>query len=164
MKHITPCLWFDDNAEEAARFYTSLFPNSKIKHISHYGEAAAKASGRPVGSVLTVLFDLNGQEFMALNGGPLFKFSESVSFMVMCDDQAEIDRCWNALCGPGSGGEESQCGWLKDRFGLSWQIVPRAFMDMMQDKDPRKVERLMQAMLGMTKFDIAALRRAFDAG
>jgi predicted 3-demethylubiquinone-9 3-methyltransferase (glyoxalase superfamily) len=162
MKHITPCLWFDDNAEEAARFYTSIFPNSKIKHIGHYGEAAAAASGRPLGSVLTVLFDLNGQEHMALNGGPIFKFSEAVSLMVMCESQAEVDHFWNALCGPGSGGEESQCGWLKDRFGLSWQIVPVVFMQMMQDRDPRKVERVMKAMLTMRKFDIAVLQRAYS--
>lgn len=158
---ITPCLWFDENAEEAANFYISIFPGSRIKHISYYGKAAATASGRPGGSVLTVLFELRGEEFMAVNGGPMFTFTEATSFMVMCESQEEIDRYWNALCGPGSGGKESQCGWLKDRYGLSWQIVPAVFMQMMQDKDAQRVERLMQAMLTMRKFDIATLETAF---
>lgn len=162
MKNITPCLWFNRNAEEAVRFYTSIFKNSKIKHISHYDQSTAKVSGQPAGSVLTVVFELNGQEFMALNGGPVFKLSEAMSLMAMCDNQQEVDQYWNALCGPGSGGEESMCGWLKDRFGLSWQIVPTEFMQMMQNKDPRKVERAMKAMLGMRKLDVAALKRAFE--
>ena len=164
MKRITPCLWFDGQAEAAAKFYTSIFPNSKIKHVSRTGEAIAAASGQPVGSVLTVLFDLNGQEYMGLNGGPMFKFTEAVSLMVMCESQEEVDRYWNALCGPGSGGQESQCGWLKDRYGLSWQIVPTALMEMMYDKNAAKVERAMKAMLTMTKFDIAALWRAYQGG
>ena len=161
MKHITPCLWFDSNAEEAVKFYTSLLPNSRIKHTTRYTEASSKASGQPKGSVLTILFDLLGQEFMALNGGPIFKFNESVSMMVMCENQQEIDRLWNALAGPGSGGQENQCGWLKDKYGLSWQIVPTVFMDMMKG-DPLKFERAMSAMLTMRKFDIAALQRAYD--
>ncbi len=159
MRQITPCLWFDGQAEEAARFYTSIFPNSKIKKITRYGKAAAAASGQPEGSVLTVLFELNGQEFMALNGGPLFKFTEAVSFMVMCENQADVDRYWAALV---AGGEESQCGWLKDRYGLSWQIVPTAFMRMMEKPDAAGFERAMTALLGMQKMDIAALERAYN--
>jgi len=161
MKHITPCLWFDNNAEEAVKFYTSVFPKSKIKNTTHYGEAASKASGQPKGSVLTILFELLGQEIMALNGGPIFKFTEAISLMVMCETQQEIDQIWNALAGPGSGGQESQCGWLKDKYGLSWQIVPAAFMEMMKG-DPAKFERAMSAMLTMIKFDIATLQRAYD--
>lgn len=165
MKNITPCLWFDRQAEEAANFYVSIFKGkgaSRITHISRYDQATAKASGQPTGSVLTVTFELNGQEFMALNGGPVFKFTEAVSLMVMCDNQQEVDDFWNALCGPGSGGHESQCGWLKDRFGLSWQIVPKAFMEMMKDKDAEKVERAMKAMLGMRKLDVATLQGAYE--
>ena len=161
MKQITPCLWFDDNAEDAAKFYTSIFKNSRIKHIARYDEATAAASGQPKGSVLTVLFELHGQEFMGLNGGPMFKFNEAVSFMIMCDNQEEVDRYWNALSGPGSGGQESQCGWLKDRFGVSWQIVPVAFMEMMQDKDAAKFERVMAALMPMKKIDINTLKRAY---
>ncbi len=160
MKSITPCLWFDDQGEEAARFYTSIFKNSKIKQVARYGESGAAVSGRPKGSVMTVLFELQGQEFMALNGGPMFKFTEAVSFMVMCENQDEVDRYWKALL---QGGEESQCGWLKDKFGLSWQVVPTAVHEMMQDKDPVRSERVMKAILGMKKIDIAALRRAYES-
>ena len=162
MKHITPCLWFDTNAEEAVKFYTSLFPNSKIKHTTRYGDAAAKASGQPKGSVLTIMFEMLGQEYMALNGGPIFKFTEAISLMVMCENQQEIDRLWNALAGPDSGGEESQCGWLKDKFGLSWQIVPTVFTEMMHG-DLNGFERAMGALMPMRKIDIATLRRAYDA-
>lgn len=168
MKHITPCLWFDSNAEEAVQFYTSIFKSerggSKIKDIAHYGESAAKMSGRPKGSVMTVMFELQGQEFMALNGGPMFKFTEAVSFMVNCENQEEVDRYWEALSGPGSGGEEGPCGWLKDKFGLSWQIVPTALNEMMQDKDPKKSERVMKALLQMKKLDIQALKHAYERG
>lgn len=157
MRAITPCLWFDNQAEEAARFYTSVFKNSKLKHISRYGQEIAAAAGRPAGSVLTVLFEINGQEFMALNGGPLFKFTEAVSLMVMCENQAEVDRYWAVLS---EGGQESQCGWLKDRFGLSWQIVPTMFMQMMEGGDTARFDRTMSALLGMQKIDIAALERA----
>jgi predicted 3-demethylubiquinone-9 3-methyltransferase (glyoxalase superfamily) len=138
-----------------------VFRNLKIKSTSYVGEAAAKASGQPEGLVLIIVFDINGQEFMALNGGPQFRFNEAVSLMIMCDDQAEVDRYWNALSGPGSGGEESACGWLKDRFGLSWQIVPAAFMDMMEKGDSRQQERVMSALMPMRKIDLAALQRAY---
>ncbi len=158
MKRITPCLWFDTQAEEAASFYTSIFKDSKIKHIARYGDSAANDSGRPKGSVMTVLFELAGQEFMALNGGPMFKFTEAVSFMVMCENQDEVDRYWQALL---QGGEESQCGWLKDKFGLSWQVVPTAVNDMMRDKDPVRAERVMKAILGMRKIDLAELEAAY---
>ncbi len=160
MRQIIPCLWFNGQAEEAARFYTSLFKNSKIKNIALQGEAVAAATGRPAGSVLTVTFELNGQEFLALNGGPQFKFTEAVSFMVFCENQDEVDRYWAALT---AGGEESQCGWLKDRYGLSWQVVPTRFMQMLQDPDADRVNRVMTAMMGMVKFDIAALERAYQA-
>jgi predicted 3-demethylubiquinone-9 3-methyltransferase (glyoxalase superfamily) len=160
MQRITPCLWFDHQAEEAVKFYASIFKDSKIKHIARYGEMGAAVSGQPAGSVMTVLFDLQGQEFMALNGGPMFKFTEAVSFMVMCESQDEVDRYWKALS---EGGEESQCGWLKDKFGLSWQVVPAQLNEMMQDKDPKRSERVMMAILGMKKLDIQVLRRAYES-
>jgi len=160
MKHITPCLWFDKNAEEAVNFYLSVFKNSKIKTTAYYGEAASKASGQPKGSVLTIHFELNGQEFMALNGGPVFKFNEAVSFMVMCEDQKEIDHYWNSLTS--GGGQESQCGWLKDKFGVSWQIVPVGFDEMLRAKDTKTSERVMNAMLQMTKMDIQKLKNAYE--
>jgi predicted 3-demethylubiquinone-9 3-methyltransferase (glyoxalase superfamily) len=159
MKHITPCLWFDSNAEEAAKFYTSIFKNSKIKNIACYGESGSLASHQPKGSVMTVLFELQGQEFMGLNGGPLFKFSEAVSFMVYCENQEEIDRYWKALS---EGGEEGPCGWLRDKFGLSWQIVHTDLYEMMQDKDAAKGERVMKAILGMRKLDVQQLRQAYE--
>ncbi len=160
MRSFTPCLWFDGQAEEAAKFYTSVFKNSRIKHVSRYGKSAAAASGQPEGSVLTVLFELNGQEFMALNGGPQFKFTEAVSFMVMCENQDEIDHYWAALT---EGGGEGQCCWLKDRYGVSWQIVPTQFMQMMQDRDPARFERVMTALLTMGKPELAALQRAYES-
>ena len=158
MQKITPCWWFDDQAEEAVKFYASIFKNSKIKSITRYSEDAAKVSGRPKGSVLTVAFRLAGQEFLALNGGPIFKFTEAVSFIVNCQTQAEVDRLWEKLS---EGGEKGQCGWLKDKYGLSWQIVPTMLSKMLQDKDARKSERVMSALLQMKKLDIKRLEQAF---
>jgi predicted 3-demethylubiquinone-9 3-methyltransferase (glyoxalase superfamily) len=155
---ITPCLWFDSNAEEAVEFYTSIFENSRITGMTRYGEAGAQAAQRPAGSVMTILFQLQGQEFMALNGGPVFMFSPAVSFMVNCQTQEEIDDLWTRLS---EGGEIIECGWLKDRFGLSWQIVPTVLGEMLQDPDPVKTEHVMQAMLQMKKIDIAALEQAY---
>ena len=158
---ITPCLWFDNQAEEAARFYTGIFKNSKIGKISRYTEAGREAHGRPPGSVMTVEFELNGQPFTALNGGPHFKFNEAVSFQVMCQDQEEVDYYWNNLT---SGGDPNaqQCGWVKDKYGLSWQVVPTALIEMMGDPDREKSGRAMEAMLKMKKIDIAAMRRAYE--
>ena len=158
MQNITPCLWFDDQAEKAVKFYASIFKNSKIKSITRYSEDAAKVSGRPKGSVLTVAFQLAGQEFLALNGGPIFKFTEAVSFIVNCQTQAEVDRLWEKLS---EGGEKGQCGWLKDKYGLSWQIVPTILSKMLQDKDARKSKRVMSALLQMKKLDIKRLQQAF---
>jgi predicted 3-demethylubiquinone-9 3-methyltransferase (glyoxalase superfamily) len=160
MNKIQPCLWFDSQAEEAAAFYVSIFKNSKITDVARYGEAGAKASGRPKGSAMTVAFELEGQSFVGLNGGPMFKFTEAVSFMVDCKDQKEVDEFWAKLS---KGGEEGPCGWLKDKYGLSWQIVPKALPEMLKDKDPKKAERVMSAMLQMKKIDVAALKRAYDA-
>lgn len=153
MQKITPFLWFDREAEEAARFYCSIFQNSKIGTIARYGEAGPG----PKGSVMTIAFELDGQPFTALNGGPHFKFSEAISFVVNCKDQAEVDELWDKLS---EGGEKSRCGWLKDRYGLSWQIVPTALMELMSDPDPERSRRVMQAMLQMTKIDIAKLKAA----
>ena len=159
MQKITPFLWFDDQAEDAVNFYTSLFKNSKIGRIFHYTEEAAEKSGRPVGSVLTIEFEIEGQKFVALNGGPLFKFNESVSFVVNCETQEEVDYFWRKLTA--DGGEESQCGWLKDKFGLSWQVTPTVLIDMLHDKDPEKAERVMKAMLQMQKIEIPKLKAAY---
>jgi predicted 3-demethylubiquinone-9 3-methyltransferase (glyoxalase superfamily) len=159
MKGITSCLWFDHQAEEAARFYTSVFKNSRLGSISRYGDAGAHASGRPQGSVMTVEFELAGQKFLGLNGGPEFKFSEAVSFIVNCENQQEIDEFWTKLS---EGGSEGPCGWLKDKFGLSWQVAPTALGEMLADRDPARTERVMAAMLTMQKLDLAALRRAYD--
>jgi predicted 3-demethylubiquinone-9 3-methyltransferase (glyoxalase superfamily) len=159
MQKITPHLWFDNQAEEAVQFYVSLFKNSKILNVARYGEAGAKISGRPQGSVMTVTFQLDGQEFIALNGGPLFKFTEAISFLVNCETQAEVDELWEKLS---EGGAKGPCGWLKDRYGLSWQIVPKALGEMMQDKDPKKSEKVMAALLQMTKLDLAGLKRAYE--
>jgi predicted 3-demethylubiquinone-9 3-methyltransferase (glyoxalase superfamily) len=153
MQKISPFLWFDNNAEEAANFYVSVFPNSKIQKVSRYGEAGPG----PKGTVMTVDFQLNGQEFIALNGGPLFKFTEAVSFMVHCKNQEEVDNYWEKLS---AGGEKGQCGWLKDKYGLSWQVVPDALMELIVDKDQAKTQRVMQAMLQMRKLDIAKLKEA----
>jgi predicted 3-demethylubiquinone-9 3-methyltransferase (glyoxalase superfamily) len=153
MSGITPCLWFDTDGEEAANFYTSLFPNSTILNVSRYGEGGPGAAG----TVMTVSFELDGLEFLALNGGPNHTFSEAVSFMVSCADQDEVDRYWEALS---EGGEEGPCGWLKDRFGLSWQIVPEALPRLLSDPDPAKAQRVMQAMMGMRKIVIEELEQA----
>jgi predicted 3-demethylubiquinone-9 3-methyltransferase (glyoxalase superfamily) len=159
MQKITPFLWFAHQAEEAAKFYTSVFKNSKLGRILRYGEEAAKTTGRPVGSVLTIEFEIEGQKFVALNGGPLFKFNESISFVVNCETQEEVDYFWDNL--KADGGQESQCGWLKDTFGLSWQVVPTVLIDMLHDNDSEKSERVMNAMLQMTKIDIGKLKAAY---
>ncbi len=158
---IIPCLWFDTQAEEAARYYTGIFKNSKIGTITRYGEAGQEVTGGKPGSVMTVEFELNGQTFTALNGGPQFKFNEAISFQVMCQTQEEIDYYWNKL---GQGGDPSaqQCGWLKDKFGLSWQVVPTPLLEMLTDPDKQKANRTMEAMLQMKKLDIPALRRAYE--
>jgi predicted 3-demethylubiquinone-9 3-methyltransferase (glyoxalase superfamily) len=161
MSKIAPCLWFDNNGEEAAKFYTSIFKNSKIKNIARYGDAAAQAAGRPKGSVLTVSFELDGQEFLALNGGPIFKINEAVSLMVNCENQDELDHFWNKLS-EGGDPKAQQCGWLKDKFGVSWQIVPSMIAKMMADPDPAKTNRVMQAVLQMKKLDIATLQKAYQ--
>jgi predicted 3-demethylubiquinone-9 3-methyltransferase (glyoxalase superfamily) len=155
VQKITPCLWFDTEAEEAATFYTSVFDNSKILNVSRYGEAGP----RPAGMVMTVNFELDGQEFIALNGGPEFKFTEAVSFQVNCETQDEVDEFWATLS---EGGEEGPCGWLKDKFGLSWQIIPTALPELIDDPDHERSQRVMKAMLEMGKIDIAALERAAD--
>jgi predicted 3-demethylubiquinone-9 3-methyltransferase (glyoxalase superfamily) len=155
-QRIGVCLWFDDDAEEAVKFYTSIFKNARTGDVLRYDEESAKASGRPVGSVLTVEFELDGQQFLALNGGPEFKFTEAVSFAVGCEDQAEIDYYWEKLTA--GGGKPVACGWLKDRYGLCWQIVPKAWDAYY--KDPERAARVMQAMMKMVKLDIAALEAA----
>jgi len=155
MQKITPFLWFDDQAEEAARFYVSIFRNSRLGAISRYGEAGPG----PKGTVMVARFELEGQEFLALNGGPQFSFSPAVSFVVNCESQDEVDHYWEKLS---EGGEEVQCGWLRDRYGLSWQVVPTILGKLMQDKDPEKAGRVMQAMLQMKKIDIAGLQRAYE--
>ena len=160
MQKITPFLWFNDNAEEAVKFYTSIFKNSKTGRVLRYGEEAAKASARPVGSVLTIEFEIEGQKFVALNGGPDFKFNESISFVVNCETQEEVDYYWQKLTA--DGGQESACGWLKDKFGVSWQITPTVLIDMLHDKDSEKSERVMHAMLQMQKIDVAKLKKAYD--
>ena len=157
MQRITPFLWFDTQAEEAANYYVSIFPNSKITNLARYGEAAARASGRPKGSVMTVAFELDGQPFVALNGGPVFTFSPAISFMVDCKTQDEVDRLWEKLS---AGGEQQQCGWLRDRYGVTWQIVPSVLGELMGLPDPYAAQRVMQAMLQMTKLDIHALQQA----
>jgi predicted 3-demethylubiquinone-9 3-methyltransferase (glyoxalase superfamily) len=158
MQKITPFLWFDTQAEEAVKLYTSLFPNSKIGKISHYEEAGAEVSGQKAGSVMTVSFTLNGQEFVAMNGGPAFKFTEAISLSIDCKDQAEVDHYWNGLTA--NGGEESVCGWLKDKFGLSWQVTPTRLTELTSDPDPAKAGKAMKAMLGMKKIIIADLEKA----
>ena len=157
MQKITPFLWFNDQAEEAMNFYTSIFKNSKIGSISRYGEGGP---GQP-GSVMTATFELDGQEFMALNGGPLFAFTEAISLFVNCETQAEVDELWEKLT---EGGEESQCGWLKDKYGLSWQIVPSVLGELLNDPDAEKAGRVMNAMFQMKKIDIAGLRSAYEQG
>ncbi len=160
MQKITPCLWFDNQAEEAAKFYASIFKKSKIGNITRYSKAGFEIHGRPAGTVLTVEFQLEGQEFVALNGGPVFKFNEAISFQVHCKTQEEIDYYWEKLS---EGGDEKaqQCGWLKDKFGLSWQIVPTVLAKMLRDKDARRSERVMKALLQMKKIDIEGLKKAY---
>lgn len=156
-KKITPCLWFDTQAEEAAKFYASVFKNSKIGKISRYGKEGFEVHGKKAGTVMTVEFELEGQKFLALNGGPHFKFNEAVSFQVPCETQEEIDHFWSELA---KDGEEGRCGWLKDKFGLSWQVFPRALPEMLMDGNSETAQRVMRSMLQMRKIDIAALRRA----
>jgi predicted 3-demethylubiquinone-9 3-methyltransferase (glyoxalase superfamily) len=155
VQKITPFLWFDDRLEDAVNFYTSVFPNAKVTNISRYGDAGPL----PAGTIMTATFELEGQEFMALNGGPEFTFNEAVSFFVKCENQAEIDSLWNKLTA--DGGSEQPCGWLKDKFGLSWQIIPNALGQYLGDPDPAKAQRVMQAMLQMKKIDVAALEKAY---
>ena len=158
-RRISVCLWFDDQAEEAVNFYVSVFKNAKIGKTARYDEEGAKAAGKPKGSVMTVTFELDGQEFVALNGGPVFKFTEAISLVVNCETQEEVDSFWTKLS---AGGQEVQCGWLKDRFGVSWQIVPTVLPEMLRDKDPQKARRVMAAMLKMKKIDIAVLKKAYE--
>jgi predicted 3-demethylubiquinone-9 3-methyltransferase (glyoxalase superfamily) len=160
-KPITPCLWFDNQAEEATRYYTGIFKNSKIGAISRYGEAGKEAHGQKAGTVMTVAFELNGQPFTALNGGPIFKFNEAISFQIMCETQEEVDQYWNKLSAGGDP-KAQQCGWVKDKYGLSWQVVPTVLAEMMTDPDKEKSGRAMEAMLQMKKLDIAELQRAFE--
>ena len=155
MGKITPFLWYDNNAEEAVNHYTSIFKNSRVTNIARYGEAGPG----PKGSIMTIAFQLEGQDFIALNGGPMFKFNEAISFSVDCKTQQEVDELWEKLS---AGGQPSQCGWLKDKYGLSWQIVPSVLIEMLQDSDAEKSQRVMQAMMQMSKIDIAALRRAYQ--
>lgn len=158
-QRITPFLWFDTQAEEAANFYVSIFKNSRIKGVARYDGEAARVAGRPEGSVMTVQLELDGQDFVALNGGPMFTFTEAVSFVVNCETQDEIDHFWKELS---AAGQEIRCGWLKDRFGVSWQVVPAALGEMLQDRDPEKPKRVMAAIMKMSKLDIAGLRRAYE--
>ena len=156
-RKITPCLWFDTQAEEAAKFYASVFKNSKIGKISRYGQEGFEVHGKKAGTVMTVEFEIEGQEFLALNGGPHFKFNEAVSFQVPCETQEEIDYFWSTLA---KDGEEGRCGWLKDKFGLSWQVFPRALPEMLMDGNSETAQRVMRSMLQMRKIDIGALKRA----
>jgi predicted 3-demethylubiquinone-9 3-methyltransferase (glyoxalase superfamily) len=157
---ITPCLWFDDQAEEAVEFYTAIFRNSKIAKIARYGEAGHNVHGKPAGTVMTVAFELDGQAFTALNGGPMFKFNEAISFQVNCETQEEVDYYWEKLS---EGGDEKaqQCGWLKDKYGVSWQVVPSVLIEMINDPDSDKSQRAMEAMLQMKKIHIDELKRAY---
>ncbi len=159
---IIPCLWFDTQAEEAAQYYTSIFKNAKINKVSRYTEAGREIHGKPPGSAMTVAFELDGQEFTALNGGPNFNFNEAISLQVMCDDQKEVDYYWDKLSAGGDPNAQV-CGWLKDKFGLSWQVVPKELPELLSNPDPEKAKRAMNAMLKMKKFDIAEMKRAADA-
>jgi predicted 3-demethylubiquinone-9 3-methyltransferase (glyoxalase superfamily) len=156
---LTPCLWFDTEAEEAANFYVSIFKDSKIRSVNRYVKAGQEVHGKPAGSVMAVEFEIEGQKFVGINGGPQFKFSEAISFQIHCRTQEEIDYYWNRLT---EGGKEVACGWLKDKFGLSWQVVPTRLMELLSDKDAAKVERVTNAFMKMKKFDIEKLRRAFE--
>lgn len=159
MQKVITNLWFDTQAEEAAGFYTSLIPNSAITKVTRYGHAGAEVSGMPEGTVLTVAFTLDGQSFIAINGGPVFQFTPAISLMISCQSQAEIDRLWDAF---GREGEPGECGWITDKYGLSWQIVPEEMNRMLEDPDPARVERVNSAMLKMKKLDVEGLRRAYE--
>ncbi|MBJ7310646.1 VOC family protein [Rugamonas sp. CCM 8940] len=161
MPKITPCLWFDEQAEEAVEFYTGIFPNSKVQAVARYGEAGQEVHRKQPGSVMTIAFELDGHPFTALNGGPMFRFNEAISLQVDCADQQEVDNYWSKL---GEGGDPAaqQCGWLKDKYGVSWQVVPRVLSEMLLDSDAERAQRVMGAMMGMHKLDIARLRRAYD--
>jgi predicted 3-demethylubiquinone-9 3-methyltransferase (glyoxalase superfamily) len=161
-RRIAPCLWFDHEAEEAAKFYTSVFPNSRIVETSRYGEAGKEVHGRPPGSVMTVGFELDGQPFTALNGGPVFKFNEAISLQVSCETQQEVDHYWSRLS-EGGDPNAQQSGWLKDKYGVSWQVVPRVLSELIKDPDPAKSGKVMEALLRMKKLDIAGLQRAHAA-
>ena len=161
MQKITPFLWFDKNAEEAVKFYVSIFKNARMGTVSRYGKEGFEIHKMPEGTAMTVEFQLEGQDFIALNGGPIFKFNESISFQILCETQAEVDHYWVKL-GAGGDPKAQQCGWLKDKFGLSWQVVPSIMHKLMADKDKAKSGRVMNAMLQMKKLDIAALRRAYE--
>lgn len=161
MQKISPCLWFDDNAEDAVKFYVSIFKNSKVGNVTRYGKEGYEIHKKKEGSVMTIDFEIEGQKFLALNGGPIFKFNEAISFQIYCDTQEEIDCYWEKLT---EGGDKNAqvCGWLKDKFGVSWQVVPIAMIKMLQDKDSKKTERVMKAMLQMHKLDIDALTEAYQ--
>jgi predicted 3-demethylubiquinone-9 3-methyltransferase (glyoxalase superfamily) len=161
IQRITPCLWFDDRAEEAANYYVGIFPNSRIGRIGRYGEVGKEFHGKQPGSVMVVEFELDGQTLTALNGGPMFKFNEAISLQIACQTQAEVDHYWNKLTAGGDP-QAQQCGWLKDKFGVSWQVVPTAAMELLADPTSEKSQRAMQAMFQMKKLDIAALQRAYD--
>jgi len=161
VQRITPCLWYDSEAEEAAKFYTSIFKNSKIGKISRYGEAGREIHGKPPGTVMTVEFQLDGQSFTALNGGPIFKFTEAISLQIHCETQEEVDYFWARLT-EGGDVKDQQCGWLKDKFGVSWQVVPSILSELLQNSDAKKSERAMTAMLKMKKLDIDKLKQAFE--
>lgn len=161
MQKMATCLWFDGQAEEAVRFYTSIIKGSKVLSTARYGKEGAKASGRPEGSIMTITFELNGQEFMALNAGPEFSFNPAISFMLYCDTQEEVDYLWDKLS---EGGEPWECGWLRDKYGVAWQIVPTILEKLMDGSDPVRAERLMKAMVQMRKMDIAKLQEAYDQG
>ena len=159
-QRIAPCLWFDSQAEEAVAFYTDIFKNSRVVQVTRYGEAGREIHGRPPGSVMAIAFELDGQRFSALNGGPFFTFNEAVSLQIDCESQEEVDYYWNRLSANGDVGAQ-QCGWLKDKYGLSWQVVPRVLFEMLTNPDPTKANRAMAALLGMKKIDIATLQRAY---
>ena len=161
MQKISPCLWFDDQGEEAAKFYTSIFKDSKIGDVTRYGKEGYEIHGREEGTVMTVEFEIEGQKFLALNGGPIFKFNEAISFQVYCETQEELDNYWEKLS---EGGDEKaqQCGWLKDKYGVSWQIVPIILIKILKDKDSEKSQRVMKAMLQMHKLDISILKKAYE--
>jgi predicted 3-demethylubiquinone-9 3-methyltransferase (glyoxalase superfamily) len=159
IQKIAPCLWFDDQAEEAVAFYTAIFRNSRTVKVARYGEAGHEIHGRPAGTVMTVAFELEGQAFTALNGGPIFKFNEAISFQVNCETQGEVDYYWEKLS-EGGDARAQQCGWLKDKYGVSWQVVPRALVELLNDPDSEKSGRVMEAMLRMKKIDVDALKRA----